>query len=241
MSEPGVPSTPAAASARGRVTAPARRPPCGAGSGSPTGAPSAASWRQNATGRCSSACSTRRSDGLVELAAGTRRDGTLQIDTRARADHFLPGGGTGHERWLEASARARGHTRGPRRGAVRRTTQCARSHAVTSTPSRTPGRCGSTSTSPDSCTTCGRSSPRGPAICCSRAAARGVHAYWLLDRPLPATRVDDRRSGWRVEPIERAHARLIHHLGVDQHGRPNVADPACRKIAARLDAPAAAR
>ena len=36
-----------------------------------------------------------QSNGLVELAAGTRRDGTLQIHTRARADHFLPGGATG--------------------------------------------------------------------------------------------------------------------------------------------------
>ena len=28
--------------------------------------------------------------GLVELAAGARRDGRLQITTRRRADHFLP-------------------------------------------------------------------------------------------------------------------------------------------------------
>ena len=34
-------------------------------------------------------------EGLVELAAGVRRDGRLQITTRRRADHFLPGGGTG--------------------------------------------------------------------------------------------------------------------------------------------------
>ena len=31
------------------------------------------------------------SDGLIELAAGARRDGRLQITTRKRADHFLPG------------------------------------------------------------------------------------------------------------------------------------------------------
>ena len=30
--------------------------------------------------------------GLVELAAGARRDERLQITTRRRADHFLPGG-----------------------------------------------------------------------------------------------------------------------------------------------------
>src|SRR5579875_751837 len=40
--------------------------------------------------------------GLVELAAGARRDGRLQITTRRRSDHFLPGGGAGEQKWLEA-------------------------------------------------------------------------------------------------------------------------------------------
>jgi hypothetical protein len=31
-----------------------------------------------------------------------------------------------------------------------------------------------------------------------------------------------------TEPIERAHLRLIHHLGTDQDGKPNVADPAVK-------------
>jgi hypothetical protein len=34
-------------------------------------------------------------------------------------------------------------------------------------------------------------------------------------------------TGELVEPIERAHLRLIHHLGTDADGKPNVADPAC--------------
>ena len=34
-------------------------------------------------------------------------------------------------------------------------------------------------------------------------------------------------GGEVVEPIDRAHLRLIHHLGVDSDGKPNVADPAC--------------
>jgi len=42
------------------------------------------------------------SDGLVELAAGARRDGRLQITTRRRADHFLAGGGGGGGEWLPA-------------------------------------------------------------------------------------------------------------------------------------------
>jgi hypothetical protein len=43
---------------------------------------------------------------------------------------------------------------------------------------------------------------------------------------LPATRVIE-STGELVEPIERAHLRLIHHLGSDADGKPNVADPAC--------------
>ena len=55
----------------------------------------------------------------------------------------------------------------------------------------------------------------------------GAHAYWRLAQPLPATRVIRTTGEW-VEPIEQAHLRLIHHLGVDEHGRPNVADVACQ-------------
>jgi hypothetical protein len=40
-----------------------------------------------------------QTDGLVELAAGARRGGRLQITTRRRADHFLRGGRAGGE-WL---------------------------------------------------------------------------------------------------------------------------------------------
>ena len=40
--------------------------------------------------------------GLVELAAGSRRDGRLQITTRRRSDHFLPGGGASEQGWLTA-------------------------------------------------------------------------------------------------------------------------------------------
>jgi hypothetical protein len=54
----------------------------------------------------------------------------------------------------------------------------------------------------------------------------GVHAYWRLAEPLPATRVIE-ATGELVELIERAHGRLIHHLGVGPDGKPNVADPAC--------------
>ena len=77
-------------------------------------------------------------------------------------------------RMARGAARARGHPRGSRRGAVHRTGGALAGARRASTPSRTPGRCGSTSTSPDSFITCGRSSPSGPATCLSRAAA-GAH------------------------------------------------------------------
>jgi hypothetical protein len=40
------------------------------------------------------------SDGLIELAAGARRDGRLRIATRERTDHFLPGGASGDRHWV---------------------------------------------------------------------------------------------------------------------------------------------
>jgi hypothetical protein len=53
-----------------------------------------------------------------------------------------------------------------------------------------------------------------------------AHAYCTLDQPLPETRVIE-ATGELVERIERAHLRLIHHLGTDPQEKPNVADPAC--------------
>ena len=62
------------------------------------------------------------------------------------------------------------------------------------------------------------------------AGSGGMHAYWRLDQPLAAHRVD-RKTGDTVEPIERANLRLIHHLGCDPDGKPTVADPACKERA----------
>ena len=70
--------------------------------------------------------------GLVELAAGARRDGRLQITTRRRADHFLPGGGAGREDWLAALLALAG--RHAQRGEeVFVAPPCARRLAATST------------------------------------------------------------------------------------------------------------
>jgi hypothetical protein len=165
------------------------------------------------------------SAGLVELAAGSRHDGALAIRTRNRADHFLPGGASGDPGWLG------------------RLLELAAAHA---------GRGEEVFVAPAV-----RHEPRGDkhAVAHSRAlwvdvdqpgqlpalwaflAARpchmlletggsgGVHSYWLLDEPLLAT-LDT--GSELVEPIERAHLRLIHHLGTGDDGKPNVADVACK-------------
>jgi hypothetical protein len=167
-----------------------------------------------------------QSDGLVELAAGTRDDGRLLIHTRSRANHFLPGGNTGHADWLtRLLALAGSHAE---RGeevflapAVRHQPRGDR-HAVTHTRALwvdvdAPGQLHQL---------WAFLSGRPCHLLVQSAGSGGVHCYWLLDKPLPATQT--LAGGDVVEAIERANARLIHRLGVDDDGTPNVADPACR-------------
>jgi hypothetical protein len=165
------------------------------------------------------------SDGLVELAAGARRDGNLAISTRNRADHFLPGGNTGQANWLERLlALAGSHAdRGEEvfaAPAVRREARGDK-HAVAHTralwvdvdePGQLPGLWAFLAAR--------------PCHLLIQSGGGGAHAYWLLDQPLPA--IQDTGSGKAVEPIEGAHLRLIHHLGVGPDGKPDVADLACK-------------
>jgi hypothetical protein len=62
------------------------------------------------------------------------------------------------------------------------------------------------------------------------AGSGGVHAYWKLDRPLPAVQVND-STGELIEWIERANLRLIHRLGTGPDGRPTVGDSQCAERA----------
>jgi len=168
-----------------------------------------------------------RSDGLVELAAGTRSDGSLQIHTRARADHFLPGGGTGHEHWLEdlLELAATHADRGEElfiAPAVRSQPRGDK-HAVSYThvlwvDIDQPGQLHHL---------WAFLAERPCHLLLESAGSGGVHSYWLLDEPLPATQTLE--NGRVLAPIERAHLRLIHHLGVDDRtGKPNVADTQCK-------------
>jgi hypothetical protein len=167
-----------------------------------------------------------QTDGLVELAAGARRDGRLQITTRRRADHFLPGGHAGGGDWLQALLELAGRhaDRDEEVFAAPAGRAAARGdkHAVSETrflwvdvdrPGQLPALWAFLAERPCH-------------LLVESGGSGGVHAYWKLAEPLPATRVIE-ATDELVEPIERAHLRLIHHLGVGPDGKPNVADPAC--------------
>ena len=174
-----------------------------------------------------------QSEGLVELAAGRREHGKLSITTRprpprTRPDHFLPGGASGKEEWLAGLlALADRHAK---RGEEVFFAPAVRSqprpdkHAVTHTHTLwvdvdRPGQLHHL---------WAFLAERPCHLLLESAGSGGVHSYWLLDEPLPATRTLE--NGPVVEPIERAHLRMIHHLGVDDRtGKPNVADTQCKE------------
>jgi hypothetical protein len=163
--------------------------------------------------------------GLVELAAGSRRDERLQITTRRRSDHYLPGGHTGEAGWMEsllglASRHADAGEEVFLAPAIRAAARGDK-HAVSETsflwvdvdePNGLPALWAFLA--------------ERPCHLLVESSAGHAHAYWKLDRPLPSTVLIE-STGELVEPIERAHLRLIHHLGTGADGKPNVADPAC--------------
>ena len=70
--------------------------------------------------------------------------------------------------------------------------------------------------------------PRRAPLPPARREQRRSRARLLEARPSrcrPPVSIES--TGELVEPIERAHLRLIHHLGTGADGKPNVADPAC--------------
>jgi hypothetical protein len=167
-----------------------------------------------------------QSDGLVELAAGPRRDGRLRITTRRRADHFLPGGAAGGGEWLRAllglAARHAGRREEVFIAPAVRTAPRGEKQAVIASrwlwvdvdqPEQLPALWAFLAERPCH-------------LLVETAGSGGVHAYWLLAQPLPATGVN-RPTGELVEPIELANLRIVHHLGTGADGTPTVADPAC--------------
>lgn len=169
----------------------------------------------------------RETEGLVELTPGTRdQDGRLHVDRRSRPEHYLPGGASGKREWLPkllehveritAGEYARGRSNEPREevfvGVAARHEARGSKHAVSETRflwvdiDR-----------PDRLEVLWEFLAERPChLLIESAGSGGVHAYWALDRPLPA-RFADR------EPIEQANLRIIHALGEE------VADPQCKE------------
>jgi hypothetical protein len=179
---------------------------------------------------------------LVELTPGTRSaDGKLALDRRRRREHYLPGGAAGRRDWLAVllahadqivrGAYAAGRAGvGPREeafvGVAPRTHRRGDKHAIAYSrflwvdvdePGELPALWALLAERPCH-------------LLIESGGSGGAHAYWKLAEPLAATRVDP-RTGEVVEPIEQAHVRLIHELGVDADGRPCVADIACKERA----------
>jgi hypothetical protein len=168
----------------------------------------------------------RDGKGLVELAAGSRRGGRLQIGTRRRSDHFLAGGQDGGKQWLQAllSLAAFHANRGEEvflAPAVRSTAR-AEKNAVSESgwlwvDVDQPGQLGAL---------WAFQAERPCHLLIESGGSGGAHAYWKLSKPLPATRLVE-STGEVIEPIERANLRIVNALGLDVEGKPNVADPAC--------------
>jgi hypothetical protein len=164
--------------------------------------------------------------GLVELAAGSRRDDRLQITTRRRGDHFLPGGGAGEPGWLDAllELAERHAARGDEvfvapavRSAARGEKQAVSETRFLWVDVDRPGQLHAL---------WAFLAERPCHLLLESGGSGGCHAYFRLAEPLPATRVVE-ATGELLEPIERANLRIIHRLGVGEDGRPTVADPAC--------------
>jgi hypothetical protein len=193
-----------------------------------------------------------QSEGLVELTPGTRPpDGRLELDQRKHSCHYLPGGaGEDEGRWLErllehaerivSGAYAYKLIDGKRHeelfdgepreeafvGVAPRTRREGGKRAVEHTrwlwvdvdkPGELPALWALLAERPCH-------------LLVESAGSGGVHAYWKLERPLPATQLDE-RTGELIEWIERANLRLIHRLGTGPDGKPTVGDSRCAERA----------
>jgi hypothetical protein len=164
--------------------------------------------------------------GLVELAAGSRREGRLHITTRRRADHFLAGGAAGQAGWLEELLELAGRhaVRGEEvfvapagRAAPRGEKQAVSEAGFLWVDVDRPGQLHAL---------WAFLAERPCHMLIESGGSGGCHAYFRLAEPLPASHAA-KATGELVEPIERANLRIIHRLGVGEDGRPTVADPAC--------------
>jgi hypothetical protein len=180
------------------------------------------------------------SEGLVELTPGTRHpDGRLAVDRRNRPEHFLAGGHNGRPGWLSGLTE---HAARIIAGEYARPGGGRREEAFVGVAPRTHPRGGKDAVAHTRFLWVDVDQPgqlhhlweflaeRPCHLLIETAGSGGVHAYWKLAEPLPATIVN-RRTGELREPIEQANLRLIDCLGTDPDGKPNVADPQCKERA----------
>jgi Hint domain/LAGLIDADG-like domain len=168
----------------------------------------------------------RHTEGLVELTPGTRDlDGRLHVDRRSRPEHYLPGGASGRPAWLRNLLE---HAAQITAGEYARRTlgDISREEVFVGVSARHEPRGSKHAVSETRFLWVDIDRPerlevlwdflaeRPCHLLVETAGSGGVHAYWELDRALPA-RFGDR------EPIEQANLRIIHALGDD------VADPNC--------------
>jgi hypothetical protein len=171
------------------------------------------------------------SAGFVELTPGTRPPGgKLEVDRRDDSAHFLPGGAAGRRHWLDrllAHAerivagryaprfyQETGGSRVPREecflGVAPRTVKQGRENSVAGS-----GWLWVDIDDPDRLDLLYAFLAERPChLLVSSGGSGGVHAYWKLDRTIPAERVDP-RTGEIVELIDRANGRLVARVGGD--------------------------
>ncbi len=169
---------------------------------------------------------------LVELTPGTRyADGHLAVDRRRHVEHYLPGGAAGDPHWLR---RLLHHADEILEGQAPVATGEEVFVGVAPRVRATGDRESVTGTfwlwididRPDRLDALWSFLVERPChLLIASGGSGGVHAYWKLTELLPARWTGP--DGAVSEPIERAHRRIIHALGVDAEGRPYVADPRC--------------
>lgn len=168
----------------------------------------------------------RHTEGLVELTPGTRDlDGHLRVDRRSRPEHYLWGGANGRLDWL---GKLLEHAQAITAGEYGRRGTTSREEVFVGVTARHEPRGSKHAVSesrflwvdidrPERLEVLWEFLAERPChLLIESAGSGGCHAYWQLDRPLPA-RFGDR------EPIEQANLRIIHALGED------VADPNCKE------------
>jgi hypothetical protein len=179
---------------------------------------------------------------LVELTPGTRPpDGKLELDRRTRPEHYLPGGASGSPVWLHALLE---HAERIIAGdyAERTFDDQVREEAFVGVAPRVRPRGNKDAVAATRFLWIDVDQPgQLPALWAFLAerpchlliesgGSGGAHAYWKLDQPLRAAHADE-ATGELGDPIERAHLRIIHRLGVGDDGKPNVGDAACKERA----------